>query len=115
MLKTIPSIIAQIRTTLNCIPASEALPMCEQQKGILIDVREPEEYAQKSANNAVNIPRGVLEMKVLTLYPNAQQAIFIHCASGVRATFAAEQLQRLGYENIWVITCQLDDVCQATL
>jgi len=50
-------------------------------------------------------------MKMLQLHPNEDLAIFIHCATGARATFAAEQLHRVGYTNVWVITSMLDDVC----
>jgi phage shock protein E len=53
----------------------------------------------------------LLEMKMLQLHPDENLAIFIHCATGARATFAAEQLIRVGYKNVWVVTCMLDDVC----
>ena len=112
MLKTIPSLIPEIRKSIQCVNAQDGLRQCESEQGILIDVREPAEFAAKSATNAMNVPRGVLEMKMLELFPNAQKPIYIHCATGVRATLAAEQLVRLGYENVWAITCKLDDVCQ---
>ena len=111
MLKTIPSLIPEIQKSIKCISAQDGLIKCESEQGVLIDVREPGEFAQKSADKAINIPRGLLEMKVLELYPNAEQPIYIHCASGVRAMLAAEQLIRLGYKNVWAITCKLDDVC----
>ncbi|WP_338027404.1 rhodanese-like domain-containing protein [Colwellia maritima] len=80
---------------------------------MIIDVREPEEFAAKAGKNTINIPRGLLEMKMLQLYPDENLAIFIHCATGARATFSAEQLKRVGYKNVWVITCMLDDICCA--
>lgn len=112
MLKTIPSLLPEIRTSIQCITAEEGLIKCIKENGILIDVREPEEFSTKSVNNAINIPRGILEMKVLELYPDAKQPIYVHCATGVRSSLAAEQLVRLGYENVWSITCKLDDVCK---
>ena len=74
-------------------------------------MREPAEFAEKSGSSTINIPRGLLEMKMLQMYPDENLAIFIHCATGARATFAAEQLTRVGYNNVWVITCMIDDVC----
>jgi len=112
MLKKIPEIIAELKKSLNTLTAKEAAIKCAEINGIMIDVREPAEYQKQSADSAINIPRGILEMKMLELYPNAEQAIFIHCASGVRATFAAEQLLRVGYQNVWVITCKIEDVCK---
>lgn len=113
MLKKIPEIITAARLQLNVITAKEAVAKCHALKGIMIDVREPAEYAQKAAANTVNIPRGVLEMKMLELHPNEDLAIFIHCATGARATLSAEQLLRVGYKNVWVIVSNLDDVCNA--
>ncbi|GAA6172350.1 hypothetical protein NBRC116592_20200 [Colwellia sp. KU-HH00111] len=111
MLKTIPEVIAQARQSLNTISAIDAVEKCKHKNGIMIDVREPEEFAQKSGSNTINIPRGLLEMTMLQKYPDENLAIFIHCATGARATFAAEQLKRVGYQNVWVITSMIDDVC----
>ena len=111
MLKTIPEVIAHARESLNIINAADAAEKCKAENGLIIDVREPSEFAEKSAGNTINIPRGLLEMKMLKLHPNEDLAIFIHCATGARATFAAEQLKRVGYTNVWVITSMLDDVC----
>ena len=47
------------------------------------------------------------------MYPDENLAIFIHCATGARAIFAAEQLARVGYQNVWAITCPLDETCRA--
>ena len=114
MLKTISTLVDEIKTTVSTITAQEAVIKCTQLQGVTIDVREPAEVQEKSAKGTINIPRGVLEMKILPLCPDNSQAIFIHCASGVRALFAAEQLMRLGYKNVWAISCKIDDVCQVT-
>ena len=111
MLKTIPEVIAEARQSLNTITAADAAVKCKAENGLIIDVREPTEFAEKAGNNTINIPRGLLEMKMLQMYPDENLAIFIHCATGARATFSAEQLTRVGYKNVWVITCMLDDVC----
>lgn len=111
MLKTIPEVIAEARQSLNTITAVEAAEKCKNENGIIIDVREPAEFADKAASNTINIPRGLLEMKMLQSHPDENLAIFIHCATGARATFAAEQLKRVGYKNVWAVTCLLDEVC----
>ncbi|GAA0823898.1 rhodanese-like domain-containing protein [Colwellia sp. D2M02] len=113
MLTTIPELVAQIKQSINFTSASDARKVIDQGDAVLIDVREPDEFAQRSAAGAINIPRGLIEMKMLQLYPDAQQAIFVHCATGARACFATEQLQRLGYSNVVAITCPLDGVCDA--
>jgi rhodanese-related sulfurtransferase len=113
MLKTIPEVISQARESLTLIKAEDVVTLAKRNNGVIIDVREPSEYAEKSAKNAINIPRGLLEMKMLQLYPNEDQPIFLHCATGARAIFSAEQLKRVGYLNVSVITSSLDDICNA--
>jgi len=113
MLKTIPEIVASIKEELKVVSAEKAVAECQQNQGVIIDVREPAEFAQKSASNTINIPRGLLEMQVLQKFPDASKPIYLHCATGARASFAAEQLKRVGYEQVSIIACQLDDVCQA--
>jgi len=113
MLKTIPEVIAQARESLTIITAEEAVVLAKENNGVIIDVREPSEYAQKSADGTINIPRGLLEMKMIQMYSNEEQPIFLHCATGARAIFSAEQLKRVGYLNVSVITSSLDDICNA--
>ena len=113
MLKTIPEIIAQARVSLTVISAEQAVVMVKKENGVIIDVREPSEYAEKSAKGTINIPRGLVEMKMLQLYHNETQPIFLHCATGARAIFSAEQLKRVGYVNVSVISSSLDDICRA--
>jgi len=113
MLKTIPDVIAQAKVAITVVSAEEAVQLSQQKSGLIIDVREPSEYAEKSAKGVINIPRGLLEMKMLKMHPQEDLAIFIHCATGARAIFSAEQLKRVGYTDVSVITSSLDDICNA--
>lgn len=115
MLKTIPDLIAEARTQLRCIEAAQAVAEAQEKGGVLIDVRESAEAQQSPAPHSVNMPRSMLEMKVLEHVKEAETPLYLHCASGVRATLAAEQLIRMGYEDVCVITCSFDQVCAAQL
>ena len=42
---------------------------------------------------------------------DAARPIYVHCASGTRATLGAEALTRVGYENVTVITCDANQIC----
>lgn len=68
--------------------------------GILIDTREPAEWADGHIAGAVPVPRGILETKIEQLAPDVDQAIVLYCASGGRSALAAESLQRMGYRNV---------------
>jgi len=113
MLMTVPELIAQVRAELRLLDAATAMAECADKSGIVIDVREPGEVQAKPAGGSVNIPRGVLEMMALEKFKEPDHPIYVHCASGVRAVLAAEQLLRLGYTDVTVISCGIDDVCKA--
>lgn len=112
MLKTIPDLIKLASENVKKINSAQAKTEMAQNNGLLIDVREPAEHAIKSAVGAINIPRGVLEMKLIEIEKDADRAIYLHCATGGRATLAAEQLQRVGYNQVTVISCKADAVCE---
>ena len=110
MLKAIPELVAEIRRDLRCIPIEQARHELGSNDGVLIDVRESAEVDANPIPNSLPIPRGVLEMKMSTLYPDADIPLYIHCATGARATLAAEQLRRLGYTHVSVVTCDLETI-----
>lgn len=113
MLITIPALIQQASQNVRRIDAATAFAECQSKSGLVIDVREPGEVSGKPVAGSVNIPRGVLEMKITDLCAEPDRAIYLHCATGGRATLAAEQLQRMGYSEVSAISCGLDDICKA--
>ncbi|MBU1308826.1 MAG: rhodanese-like domain-containing protein [Gammaproteobacteria bacterium] len=86
-------------------------------ESILIDVREPAEFAQQHIVGAVNYPRGVLEMNIhnhpkvaaagcepqVALQQLAAQPVYLICRSGARSALAAESLQRMGFSQVYSV------------
>ena len=110
MLKTISELLHEAITNVRCVSADIAAKEIEQNKGLLIDVREPAEHQTKAAVGAINIPRGLLEMKLMEI---EKDPIYLHCATSARAILSAEQLARVGYCHVSVITCDLDKITKA--
>ncbi|MGY6276844.1 rhodanese-like domain-containing protein [Methylomonas sp. MgM2] len=69
---------------------------------LILDVREPAEFAAGHLPGAVNIPRGVLEFKI-DAHPDfqgkKQAPIVVYCQTGGRSALAAQVLNQLGYEH----------------
>jgi len=110
MLKTLPQLLQQAKQNVQLLTAKQAAQYISQNNGLLIDVRESAEHLSAPPIGAINIPRGVLEMKILEIVKDPERPIYLHCASSLRATLAAEQLARIGYTNVSVITCKIDEV-----
>ncbi|MEH6549381.1 MAG: rhodanese-like domain-containing protein [Pseudomonadales bacterium] len=111
MLKTIPELMAEVGPSVRKTTAEEAYKSLRDEPAVFVDVREPAEAAGQPISGSINIPRGVLEMKIRDLCPQADSRIFVHCASGIRASLAVEQLQRLGYTNATAISCAAGTIC----
>jgi rhodanese-related sulfurtransferase len=66
----------------------------------IIDVREPEDFANGHLPGAINIPRGMLELEIDELVPNQNQPVVLYCGGGSRSALAAQTLQIMGYDQV---------------
>jgi rhodanese-related sulfurtransferase len=80
----------------------------EGREFVLLDVREPEEFAKLHIPGAINVPRGVLEQScewefdetIPILASGHDLEIVVICRSGYRSALAADVLQQMGYTNV---------------
>jgi len=77
-------------------------------KLVLLDVREPAEFAKLRIPGSLNVPRGVLEQscewdydETVPLLVNGHELeIVVICRSGKRSVLAADMMLRMGYTNV---------------
>ena len=79
------------------ITASD-LKLCIKQV-TLLDVREPEEFAESRIEGCILIPLGEL-MSRAPRELNPDHDIVVYCAHGVRSMHACMGLRRLGFEQV---------------
>ena len=83
------------------ISTDEAVSLMEEESNyIILDVRTPEEYAEKHILNAINIPNETIGTDEIPELPDKDQLILVYCRSGNRSKQASEKLVDLGYTNI---------------
>ena len=80
------------------VGTAEAVRLINREKGVLVDVAEPAEYAAGHAGGARNIPLGQLQGHKL-LPTNKTLPILLMCPSGTRSRRAADLLRKAGYEK----------------
>lgn len=107
MLKSVSELVSKVAGRIEQISMEQALKI---ENILVLDVREPPEVAQRPINCSTNIPRGVLEMKITELTQDPSTPICVHCASGDRAALAAEQLMRIGFTNVKVVSSGFDHI-----
>lgn len=66
--------------------------------GLLIDVREPHEFAEGTLPGAVNIPLDEIPTR-LTEFDQSRRVVFL-CRSGGRSAHAAAQLTAAGFSDV---------------
>lgn len=67
---------------------------------LLLDVREPDEYAAAHAPNAVLIPLGQLAARLDEISSYKDRPIAVMCRSGRRSGIATNLLQQAGYSQV---------------
>ena len=68
---------------------------------IMIDVREDSEWQSGHAANAVHLGRGVIERDILEAFPEKSTELILYCGGGYRSALSADNLQKMGYTNVF--------------
>jgi len=75
---------------------------------LVVDVREPDEFAAMHIDGSINVPRGILESAcewdyeetVPALVRARDREIVVVCRSGYRSVLATNAMQVLGYRKV---------------
>ena len=70
-------------------------------KAKLIDVREDNEWEAGHARGAEHIGRGVIERDIEQRAPDKNAELVLYCGGGFRSALATDNLQKMGYTNVW--------------
>jgi sulfur-carrier protein adenylyltransferase/sulfurtransferase len=72
---------------------------------VIVDVREPEEWAAGHIPGAIHVPKSYLESRIEGAVPGRGDHVVLYCASGNRSAWAARTLvEDLGYEHVESMT-----------
>ena len=85
------------------ISTSEAVRIINREKGVLVDVGEPGEFAAGHAAGARNVPLASLET-TKDLPSNKTLPLLLMCPTGARAARAAAVLRKVGYQNVVTVS-----------
>lgn len=103
MAKTLKDFVDEALTRIGEIEPEEALAL---EGAVILDVREPEEFAAGHIPGSINIPRGFLEVKADLVHPkkddrlaDRSQKVLCFCGGGHRSALAAATLQEMGFDS----------------
>ena len=111
MIKSAGELITQAQNKINCVDVFSAKTIYDDANyAVIIDVRESSSYENSHLKESINIPRGLLEMKIEKHCENSEIIILTHCAGGGRASLAALTLHNMGYSNVHAITATFEEI-----
>jgi rhodanese-related sulfurtransferase len=107
MSKSLKDFVTDAKSRIREISVADAAALQTSGGVLILDVREPGEWAEAHLPDALHVPRGMLEAKADHDYPNREprladrsQTIIVHCASGARSAMAADVLQQMGFSDV---------------
>lgn len=83
--------------------------------GVLVDVREDNEWAAGHFPDAIHIGKGVIERDIESKVPDKNTELVLYCGGGFRSALAADMLQQMGYQKVWSLDGGYRGWCEAGL
>jgi rhodanese-related sulfurtransferase len=71
------------------------------EKHILVDTREESEWNAGRVQGAMHLSKGVIERDVVSKVPDKSTRMVLYCGGGFRSALAADNLQKMGYTDVW--------------
>jgi rhodanese-related sulfurtransferase len=85
----------------------------KKEKAVLLDVRDPNEYAAGHLPGAINVSRGTLEFNIWDKISDKNAKIYVYCKTTGRSALATKTLNDLGYKNAVLMDAQFEDWIKA--
>ena len=106
MLVSPPDFVAKAKATIKECTVSQVKD-CLDSDTILIDIREPAEYARGHIPGSIHVPRGLLEFQIMKTLEHlgittdaADADIVLYCGTGGRSALAAKSLDDMGFQAV---------------
>lgn len=85
------------------LSATEAVLLMNQSKALVLDVREPDEFAQGHLQGARNVPLAQLTAQLASFEKHRAKPVVLVCSRGSRAFSAAKILKAAAFSQLHVL------------
>ncbi|MCC6531417.1 MAG: rhodanese-like domain-containing protein [Burkholderiales bacterium] len=83
------------------VSAQEAIQLINRRDALVLDVRDPNEYAAGHIPNARHIPAAEVDKRIKELDKFKQRPVVVSCRSGTRAAAACATLRKNGFQEVF--------------
>jgi rhodanese-related sulfurtransferase len=112
---SVVDLVAAAKKAVNTVGMAEFKSHYDKKDlGLLIDVRDPNEFATGHIPGAINISRGTIEMAIWKHVggadkPDMNTKMTLYCRSGSRCALAAKSLKDLGFTRVTAVDMKFSD------
>jgi len=79
----------------------QAVQLLNHEDSVMLDVREDNEYKDGHIIDAMHIPLGKLDQRMVELEKFREKSIIVSCRSGHRSSNACAKLRKSGFETVY--------------
>ncbi len=97
------------------VSASDAVQLINRHDAVIVDIREPNEYAVSHIINSRNVPLKELDSRVKELARFKEKPVIVTCDTGNRSRGGVAALKKLGFTQVYNLTGGLGAWQQAGL
>lgn len=96
------TLVKDALTRVNEMKPKEVLEKLEDEddRFVLLDVRETDEWNTARIEGASHLSKGVIEQEIEETYPNMDRELVLYCNDGYRSALAADNVKRMGYHDV---------------
>lgn len=95
-------LVMEVKHRIKEISADEVSSKLERKDRFrFIDVREDHEWLAGHARGAEHLGRGIIERDIEKMVPDYNTEIVLYCGGGFRSALAADNIQKMGYTNVF--------------
>ena len=110
----VKDMVAKAKADIKKVTAAEVKAAIDnKEKVVILDVRDPNEFAAGHLPGAVNVSRGTLEFNIWGKVSDQNAKMYVYCKTAARSALATKTLSDLGYKNAVLMDAQFEDWIKA--
>jgi rhodanese-related sulfurtransferase len=83
------------------VSVDETRRKLDSSKATVLDVREESEWNAGHVRGAEHLGKGIIERDIEAKVPDKNAEIILYCGGGFRSALSADNLQKMGYSNVY--------------
>jgi rhodanese-related sulfurtransferase len=110
----VKDMVAKAKAEIKKVPAADVKAAIDKkEKVVILDVRDPNEYAAGHLPGAINVSRGTLEFGIWGKVKDQNAKMYVYCKTAGRSSLATKTLSDLGYKNAVLMDAAFEDWIKA--